>query len=254
MYYTTGFCYGEIKKLCALVAEIQSSTSLKDRREWPPILGLGNSVVVALTYLRRNRVQCELAETYAVSQSTISRAISTVTPLLARALARFVPVAEELVPGRQYIVDGTLLPCWSWATNPRLYSGKHKTTGMNVQVVCTLDGELVWISDPIEGAHHDVFCLDESGVLATLDPGDWTGDKGYVGRDMVTPIKKTGEGELLDWQLTFNGAINGIRAVVERVIANVKNWRILHTDYRRPLDSFATTISAAVGLLFYSLA
>src|SRR5512133_3505624 len=52
-------------------------------------------------------------------------------PTLARALARFVPVAEELAPGRQYIVDGTLLPCWSWATHPRLYSGKHKTTGMN---------------------------------------------------------------------------------------------------------------------------
>jgi hypothetical protein len=254
MYYTTGFCSGDSKELCALVAEIQSSIPVKDRREWPPILGLGNSMVVALTYLRRNRVQCELAETYGVSQPTISRAISAVTPLLARALARFVPVAEELVPGRQYLVDGTLLPCWSWAAHPRLYSGKHKTTGMNVQVVCTLDGELVWISDPIEGARHDVFCLDESGVLATLDPRDWTGDKGYVGRDMVTPIKKTGEGELLDWQLTFNSAINGIRAVVERVIANVKNWRILHTDYRRPLDSFATTISAAVGLLFYSLA
>ena len=44
------------------------------------------------------------------------------------------------------------------------------------------------------------------------------------------------------------------QSFVERVIANVKNWRILHTDYRRPLGSFATTISAAVGLLFYSLA
>ena len=42
--------------------------------------------------------------------------------------------------------------------------------------------------------------------------------------------------------------------MVERVIANLKNWRILHTDYRRPLDSFATTISAVIGLLFYSLA
>ena len=254
MYYTTGFHAREIEHLCDLVAEVQSSVPVKDRREWPPILGLGNSVVVTLTYLRRNRVQCELAETYGVSQSTVSRAISVVTPLLARAMARFVPVAEELVPGRQYIVDGTLLPCWSWAAHPRLYSGKHKTTGMNVQVACTLDGELVWISDPIEGAHHDVFCLDESGVLATLDPRDWTGDKGYVGRDMVTPIKKTGECEMLEWQKTFNSAINGIRAVVERVIANVKNWRILHTDYRRPLDSFASTISAAIGLLFYSLA
>jgi DDE superfamily endonuclease/Helix-turn-helix of DDE superfamily endonuclease len=253
MYYTTGFSRREIEDLCVLVAEIQQFIPVSERREWPPILGLGYSVVVALTYLRRNRVQCELAETYGVSQSTISRAIVAVTPLLARALARFVPVAEDLVAGRQYIVDGTLLPCWSWADHPGLYSGKHKTTGMNVQVGCTLDGELVWISDPIEGARHDVFCLDESGVLDTLNPRDWTGDKGYVGRDMLTPIKKTKERELLDWEKEFNTAVNRTRAVVERVIANVKNWRILHTDYRRPLDTFATTISAAIGLMFYSL-
>ncbi len=254
MYHTTGFSPREIKDLCALVAEVQLSIPVADRREWPPILGLGNSVVVTLTYLRRNRVQWELAETYGVSQSTISRAISTVTPLLARALARFVPVAEELAPGRQYVVDGTLLPCWSWACEPGLYSGKRKTTGRNVQVVCTLDGELVWISDPIEGARHDVFCLDESGVLETLDPRDWTGDKGYIGRGMITPIKKIKGSEQLDWQKDFNSAINGIRAVVERVIANLKNWRVLHVDYRRPFDSFGTTVSAAIGLLFYSLA
>ena len=123
------------------------------------------------------------------------------------------------------------------------------------EVVCTLDGELVWVSDPINGARHDVFCLDESGVLDGLNPGDWTGDKGYVGREMITPIKSaTKKDELLDWQKTFNTAINKIRAVVERVIADLKNWRILHTDYRRPLDTFRTTISAAVGLHFYSMA
>lgn len=255
MYYTTGFSRREIEDLCALVADAQSSVPLADRREWPPILGLGSSVVITLTYLRRNRVQCELAETYGVSQSTISRAIAAVTPLLARALASYVPTAEELRAGRQYLVDGTLLPCWSWASAPGLYSGKHKTTGVNVQVVCTLDGELVWISDPVEGARHDVFCLDESDALATLNPCDWTGDKGYVGRDMVTPIKKTAkEVKLLDWQSTFNTAINKIRAVVERVIANLKTWRILHVDYRRPLDTFETTISAVIGLQFYSLA
>ena len=254
MYYTTGFSRYEIEDLCALIAEFQLAVPPAERRDWPPILGLGNAVVVTLTYLRRNRVQCELAETYGVSQATISRAITTITPLLARALARFVPVAEDLTPGRQYLVDGTLLPCWSWAAYQGLYSGKHKTTGMNVQVVCTLDGELVWISDPIEGARHDVFCLDESGVLAALDPRDWTGDKGYVGRGMITPFKRTNNRSLLDWQKTFNTAINRTRAVVERVIANLKNWRILHTDYRRPLDTFPTSISAAVGLLFYSLA
>ena len=253
MYYTTGFTRHEIEDLCALIAEFQVSVPATERRDWPPILGLGNAVVVTLTYLRRNRVQWELAETYGVSQATVSRAITTITPLLARALARFVPVAEDLVPGRQYLVDGTLLPCWSWGAQRGLYSGKHHTTGMNVQVVCTLDGELAWISDPIDGARHDVVCLDESGVLVGLDPHDWTGDKGYVGRGIITPFKKTNNQPLLDWQKAFNTAINRTRAVVERVIANLKNWRILHTDYRRPLDTFPTSISATDGLLFYSL-
>src|SRR4051812_8090412 len=71
------------------------------------------------------------------------------------------------------------------------------------------DGELVWISDSSEGARHDVFCLDESGALDGLNPGDWPGDKGYVGRAMIRPIKKTTtRPKLLDWQKTFNTAFN----------------------------------------------
>ena len=70
---------------------------------------------------------------------------------------------------------------------------------------------------------------------------------------LVTPIKKIEGVELLDWQKAFNTAINQTRAVVERVIANLKTWRILHTDYRRPLGTFDTTISAVIGLQFYSL-
>jgi hypothetical protein len=50
---------------------------------------------------------------------------------------------------------------------------------MNVQVACTLAGELVWISDPIEGSRHDTYCLSESGVLAD-EPGNWMGDKRNV--------------------------------------------------------------------------
>ena len=134
---------------------------------WPPILGLFKSVVVALTYMRRNRVQAELAEAYSVSQPTISRAVTGITPLLGKALKKYVPTADQLTDdGRtQYIVDGTLLPCWSWRTHPELYSGKHKTTGMNVQVACTITGCLAWISDSISGSRHDNHCLGESGFL-----------------------------------------------------------------------------------------
>jgi hypothetical protein len=250
LYHTTGLDAPEILDVCERVHR----ESPEVERRWPPILGLYKSVIVTLTYLRRNRVQAELAETYGVSQSTISRAIAAIAPLLEKALRGFVPTAEELDPDKQYVVDGTLLPCWSWAGHPELYSGKHKTTGMNVQVVCTLDGELAWISDPIAGARHDVYCLDESGALDTLDPRNWTGDKGYIGRGMITPIRKPAHRDMLDWETDFSKGINSDRAVVERTISHLKNWEVLHTDYRRPLATFRTTISAVVGLHFYALA
>jgi hypothetical protein len=41
------------------------------------------------------------------------------------------------------------------------------------------------------------------------------------------------------------------RALIERVVSHVKNWRILHTDYRHPLATLPTAISAVVGLHFW---
>lgn len=247
MYYTTGLHKAEILNLCEMIYREVAV----DERMWPPILGLYKAVVVALTYMRRNRAQAEIAETFDVSQSTISRAITGMTPLLEKLLRKYVPTADELDEEKQHIVDGTLLPCWSWAGHRELYSGKHKTTGMNVQVVCTLDGELVWISDPIDGCRHDTHCLRESGALPASAPGNWIGDKGYVGNEMITPYKKPLHGDLVDWEKNYNTQVNKIRYVIEQVIANFKTWRIMHTDYRRPLSTFAATISTVIALHFY---
>jgi hypothetical protein len=166
LYHTTGLHASGILDVCERIHR----EAPESEHKWPPILGLYKSVVVTLAYLRRNRTQAELAETYGGSQPTISRAISAVTPLLDKALRGYVPTADELDASTQYVVDGTLLPCWSWAGHPQLYSGKHKTTGMNVQVACTLDGELAWISDPVDGARHDVYCMDESGSSTHSTP------------------------------------------------------------------------------------
>ena len=114
MYYTTGFPRDEIMDLCAMINNIP----VEDRKSWPPILGLFKSAVIALTYMRHNRVQCELGETYDVSQPTISRAITVLTPLLKKVSQKYVPTAEELDTLSLYVVDGALLPCWSWASHP----------------------------------------------------------------------------------------------------------------------------------------
>jgi hypothetical protein len=65
MYHTTGFTRDQINDLCTMVRQESQDSPMV---VWPPILGLFRSVVVTLTYLRRNRVQVELAETFDVSQ------------------------------------------------------------------------------------------------------------------------------------------------------------------------------------------
>jgi hypothetical protein len=42
--------------------------------------------------------------------------------------------------------------------------------------------------------------------------------------------------------------------MIEQAIATFKTWRIMHTDYRRPLATLPQTISAAVALHFYAVA
>lgn len=68
---------------------------------------------------------------------------------------------------------------------------------------------------------------------------------------MLTPIRKPAHRELVKSEKEYNRSINQIRYVVERTIANLKTWRVLHTDYRRPLNTFPDTITAVIALEFY---
>jgi len=129
MYHTTGFSKAEIVDICSQVEAVFPSKQRITGRK--PALGLFKSIVVTLAYLRRNRVQQELAEYFGASQSTISRAITTFVPILAAVLADWIPTVDDLDPNAQYIIDGTLLTCWSWHNRPELYSGKHHTTGVS---------------------------------------------------------------------------------------------------------------------------
>jgi hypothetical protein len=63
-----------------------------------------------------------------------------------------------------------------------------------------------------------------------------------------SPVQKTG-GELLPWHEEFNTFVNSLRASVERAIANVKTWRILHTDLPASLSSRKGVRHGARGVL-----
>jgi hypothetical protein len=250
MYSTTGFDRHEIQDLCALIVR-HDPRSMKGRGR-RQVFGLFRKAVIVLTSLRRNRTQAEIAEAFQVHQTTISGIIAAYTPVVAQALEEHVPAVDDLDPAEQLIVDGTLLPCWSWKNTPENYSGKHRATGVNVQVACTLTGRLVWVSDPLPGSTHDAAAIRASGLLDTDPSPTHIGDKGYTGLGMLTPIKKQpGQENLHETDKQFNASLNQTRHHIERVIAHLTTWHILHTDYRRPITTFKTTITAVIALHFY---
>jgi hypothetical protein len=252
-YYTTGLSTSKILDLVTMLnPHLPRKTSWQGRLQ---ALGPYKQVIVTLTYLRRNRTQLELAEEHGVSQATISRCLSRITSLIAELLIDWIPAADELDTRSTLLVDGTLVPTWSWKTHPEDYSGKHHTTGLNLQVACTMNGDLAWVSDPLPGKTHDAEAIRRHGYLdkpanAALD----IADKGCQGLKMITPIKKHPHQEKLSaTDKEYNKQINTLRAPVERCIANLKTWRILHTDYRHPHHTHPETITAIIGLEFFKL-
>ena len=156
---TTSLDRDQILNLCEL---IHTSRSGNLPVAGSRVLGLFRCIQVTLLTLRHNLTQELLADIHTVSQSTISRVITVYTPLIAEALQAWVPGTGDLDPDRQYIIDGTLAPCWSWHDRPELYSGKHHTTGVNLQVACTLTGQLAWISKPSVGSFHDAKTITDA--------------------------------------------------------------------------------------------
>jgi transposase len=220
-------------------------------------LTLRDAVAVTVAYLRQNIIQEVLGEMWDVSQPNVSDKIRYLTPLVAEVLAEFVPSTAEamaMVPGRVCLVDGSLGPCWSWRGHRELWAGKHQTTGHNFQVITNLRGDVLFVSDPLPGSVHDKTALTQTPVADILHlSGGVIADKGYQGCGYVTPRKKPKGGELSIRDKQENAKVSRLRAPVERSISHLKTWRVLHTDYRRPLATYATSFQAAIGLIFFRL-
>ena len=206
--------------------------------------------------MRQNIVEEVWADIFGVDQSTISRIITFLTPLAEQVTEEFRPTADEAAEatgGAIALVDGTLWPCWSWDDENKLWSGKYKTTGHGSLIVTNLQGRITFVSEPVTGNRHDMAKLEGSDVEKILKKaGGVFGDKGFIGTDYITtPIRKPEYRELLQWEHEWNGQVSSFRAPVERAVATLKTWRILFTDYRRPLKTFKSTFRTAIGLYFF---
>jgi hypothetical protein len=245
----------QLDELEELVAELLEEPWDKGTGR-PRELTFREALVVTCGYMRNNIVEEIWADIFDVDQSTISRIITILTPLVEQATEEFRPTAEdaaEATRGAIALVDGTLWPCWSWDGEDDLWAGKYKTTGHGSLIITNPQGRITFVSEPVTGNKHDMAKLKDSDVEKILKKaGGAFGDKGFIGTDYITtPIRKPQCRKLLQWEHEWNNQVSSFRAPVERAVATLKTWRILFTDYRRPLKTFKSSFRAASGLYFF---
>jgi hypothetical protein len=252
----TGLDDGQLTELVARVHALRGGEFVSRGR--PYVLGLFRSVALVVALLRKNLTQDLAGAVFGVSQSTVSRRWDLLRPLIAQALAEFVPDPRTAIGAGTVLVDGTICPTWDWQAIPDLYSAKAGYCGMNIQVAATVDGELAAVGAvPVHGARHDAHAYAASGLADSLNNLHTLADLGYTGVDGIdiVPIKRLAGGELDESQATFNTELSAIRAAVEHVIAHLKTWRMLSEEggrYRAPLDKYQSMLKAVVGLFFFT--
>jgi len=225
---------------------------------WRLLAPLAQAVLV-IAFLRTNLTYAELAAGFGISESTCWRAVAEGISVLADrgrriSLADVARLAVKM--GWEYVtVDGVHVPAVTFgrktAGQRAYYSGKHKRHGLNVQTVCSPDGELLWAAPPRPGATVDVTAARQAGIAEILTSLIGVlADLGYLGWDeaVITGRRKPRGKELTPAQRAANRLQAQLRCVGERGNARLKYWKVLATELRCRPERCRAVVKAVLAL------
>ena len=193
-------------------------------------LNPGRQALLVLVHLRKGEGFADLAAGFTVGTATAWRYVrETVTLLAAGAPKLPAALATAKKAGHAFVViDGTLIPIDRVAADRPFYSGKHRRHGMNLQVISSPAGEILWVSGPLPGATHDLTAARIWGIVRELEAAGLIvlADKAYIGagQHVLTPYRGRNKPAS---QKAANSAHAKLRAPGERANAQLKAWGIL---------------------------
>jgi hypothetical protein len=193
-------------------------------------LNPGQQALLVLAHLRKGDTLAALGAGFGVGTATAWRYVSETVRLLAARAPRLAPAlrAAKKAGHAFVVIDGTLIAIDRVARDRPFYSGKHKRHGMNLQVISSPTGEILWVSGPLPGSAHDLTAARIWGIVRELAAAGLItlGDKAYIGagEHVLTPYRGRGKPES---QKAANRAHAALRAPDERANAQLKTWHIL---------------------------
>jgi DDE superfamily endonuclease/Helix-turn-helix of DDE superfamily endonuclease len=174
-------------------------------------LNPGQQALLMLAYLRKGETFADLAAGAGISTTTAWRYINEGVALLSARAPKL--RADPHRPGGR---------------GPAVYSGKHQRHGMNLQVIASPSGDILWVSGALRGATHDLRAARIWGIIRELAAAGLTvlADKGYhgAGPPLLTPYRGRNKPAS---QKDANRAHARLRAPGERANAQLTTWRIL---------------------------
>jgi hypothetical protein len=231
------------------------------------LIDLRVKVAVTLVYYRQYFTQSVLAFMFRVNQSTMSRMIERMLPLIEKAadpkLKTYLSEAKEDMESPKYgtweeaiaahpelkdvSIDATEQPCYrsqDYKTQEAHYSGKTKMHAIKYQATVSSDsGKILDISKTYNGKMHDKKIIDEEKTVEKLPKKTKKrADAGYTGiakehpdSNIILPIKKPKGGKLSEEAKQYNKENSKIRVKVENAFAFIKKFRICQLLFRQPL-------------------
>ena len=192
--------------------------------------GPGRQALLVLAYLRKGETFAGLAAGFGIGTATAWRYVTETVALLA-ARAPKLPAALRAASAARHafaVIDGTLIPVDRLAADRPFYSGKHRKHGMNLQVIASPEGEILWVSGALPGSTHDLTAARTWGIIRALAASGLVvlADKGYhgAGEPLITPYRGRNKPAS---QKSANRSHARLRAPGERANAQLKTWHIL---------------------------
>lgn len=240
----------------------------------PFTLDARDQLLLSVVWLRQYPLHEVLAYLFAISDSTVSRYIARMLPLL-EASGRDTMRMPDPGKKRRRNLDALLSATPELAVvidtfeqrvqRPReraeancLYSGKKKQHTLKSQVaVDEQSGRIVDIADSVAGPTGDIKVLEDSGLMGRLPEGvGGIGDLAYIGIDKLhpaglgaSPRRKPRGKDRPPEDIAYNRAFSRRRIVVEHSIGRMRRYQSLSQTDRNHRQNHTARVRAVAGLV-----
>jgi len=232
-------------------------------------LGLRDQVLLTVIWLRLYPIHEVLAYLFGVSDSTVSRLMERVLPILEQSgrdgmrlpdpgkkRRRQLPDLLTDIPELTVIVDSFEQRVQRAPNDDSHYSGKKKQHTLKSQLAVDGDtGRIVEVSDSVPGPTADITLLEASGLLERLpDEVGVGGDLAYLKLPKLrqhgfAPRRKPRGKERPPEDVVYNRAFSQFRILVEQTIGQVRRFQSVTATDRNHRRQHSARVAAVAGLV-----